>query len=236
MPKYKIAELIVEYAPKYDKLKRLSKPFEYNGGGRADFAMQMTDKYFNMLSRKMNSAVDPGGVEEYAYASIFAAKAVKFHAVLLHSSAIIYGGRAYLFSAASGVGKSTHTRLWIEAFGSDNVRIINDDKPVIRLAQDGARVYGTPFDGGSGIALNESAPLGGIAFVRRGEENSIRPADTGEIVAGLYHGTTYPNCEQGASDMLKNFDDLIACSRFYILTCNTDPSAALLARDAMVRG
>ena len=35
----------------------------------------------------------------------------------LHSSAVELDGRAYLFSGKSGVGKSTHTRLWQQIFG-----------------------------------------------------------------------------------------------------------------------
>ena len=39
---------------------------------------------------------------------------------------------AYVFSADSGTGKSTHTQLWLEHFG-DRAYILNDDKPAIRL-------------------------------------------------------------------------------------------------------
>lgn len=49
-----------------------------------------------------------------------------------HCSALEMDGRAYLFTAPSGTGKSTHVRLWRQVFGA-RVTVINDDKPLVRL-------------------------------------------------------------------------------------------------------
>ena len=65
---------------------------------------------------------------------------------LFHGSAVAVDGAAYLFTARSGTGKSTHTRLWREMLG-DRAVMVNDDKPLIRLTEDGAVVYGTPWNG-----------------------------------------------------------------------------------------
>ena len=43
--------------------------------------------------------------------------------LLLHGSTVAVDGRAYLFAAACGTGKSTHTRLWREVFGTRAVMI-----------------------------------------------------------------------------------------------------------------
>lgn len=43
--------------------------------------------------------------------------------VLFHCSALEFQQKGYLFTGPSGTGKSTHTRLWREYFGSD-VRMI----------------------------------------------------------------------------------------------------------------
>lgn len=45
-------------------------------------------------------------------------------------------GKAYMFSAPSGTGKSTHAKLWRDCFG-DRVTMINDDKPLIKFREDG---------------------------------------------------------------------------------------------------
>ena len=63
--------------------------------------------------------------------------------LLFHGSAIAVDGQAYLFTAKSGTGKSTHTRLWQKQFG-DRAVMVNDDKPLLRLDEQGVTVYGTP--------------------------------------------------------------------------------------------
>ena len=231
--KYKIADLIVEYTAKYDDLKRLSEQFEYNGKKEADIALTVTDKNLeNMLSRSVEGTTI-GGIENLAISSEFNRAAIKYGVMLVHSSALIYDGGAYLFSADSGVGKSTHTKLWLKAFG-EKVHIMNDDKPVIRLYDDHAVAFGTPFDGGSGIALNESYPLKAIIFVERGEENSVRIPDSKEIIQKLYFQTAHMVNRETAEKMLVNMERLLHLTKFYVLTCNMDISAAYVAFDGII--
>ena len=52
--------------------------------------------------------------------------------LLIHGSAIAVDGKGYLFTAKTGTGKSTHTRLWRQVFGSRAV-MINDDKPFLQF-------------------------------------------------------------------------------------------------------
>ncbi len=158
---------------------------------------------------------------------------ISYSGRLVHSSALIYDGGAYLFSADSGVGKSTHTKLWLNAFG-DKVHIMNDDKPVVRLYDDRAVAYGTPFDGGSGIALNESYPLKAIIFVERGEENSVRVPDSKEIIQKLYFQTARMVNRKTAEKMLLNFEKLLTLTKFFVLTCNTDISAVYVAFEGVI--
>ena len=81
-------------------------------------------------------------------------------------------GAAYLFTAPSGTGKSTHTRLWREVFG-DRVWMINDDKPMLRISENLVTAYGTPWNGKHHISRNASAPLKAIVQLNRGKENII---------------------------------------------------------------
>lgn len=231
--KYKIADLIVEYTAKYDDLKRLSDQFIYNGERETDITLSVTDKQLeNMLSRSVEGTTI-SGIENLAMSSEFNRAAIKYGVMLVHSSALIYNNEAYLFSADSGVGKSTHTKLWLKAFG-DKVHIMNDDKPVVRLYDDHAQAYGTPFDGGSGIALNESYPLKAIIFVERGEENSVRIPDNKEIIQKLYFQTARMVDRKTAEKMLLNIEKLLSLTKFYVLTCNMDISAAYTAYNSII--
>lgn len=85
-------------------------------------------------------------------------------------------GQGFIFSAPSGVGKSTHARLWQRLLGEDRVTIINGDKPIVRQRGDGGafEVYGTPWCGKEGLHQNVSAPLRGIALLHRGTPSALR--------------------------------------------------------------
>ena len=231
--KYKIADLIVEYTAKYDDLKLLSEQFVYNGERETDSTLSVNDNQLeNMLSRSAEGTTI-GGIENLAMSSEFNRAAIKYGVMLVHSSALVYDGGAYLFSADSGVGKSTHTKLWLKAFG-DKVHIMNDDKPVVRLYDDHAQAFGTPFDGGSGIAHNENYPLKAIIFVERGEKNSVRISTSREIIQKLYFQTARMVNRETAEKMLLNFEKLLTLSKFYVLTCNMDISAAYVAFDGII--
>ena len=75
-----------------------------------------------------------------------AVRMLQHDTLLMHGSAVAVDGKAYLFIAASGTGKSTHTRLWREQFGARAV-MVNDDKPLVHVKEDGVTVCGTPWDG-----------------------------------------------------------------------------------------
>ena len=95
-----------------------------------------------------------------------------YDTVLFHSSAVAVDGAAYLFAAKSGTGKSTHARLWRELLG-DRAIMINDDKPLLRITDAGATVFGTPWNGKHRLGTNGSAPVRAICVLERGVQNNI---------------------------------------------------------------
>ena len=179
--RYLIADLVTEYTPLSEEFKAFLEPFSYDGDRATDITLRYTREDAESLLKKMVKETTFSQAESFGVSGIFNRSIIRHRAMLVHSSALICGGKAYLFSADSGVGKSTHTRLWLDAFG-DEVHIMNDDKPVLRIYDDRILACGTPFDGGSGIALNETYPLGAIIFIERGEENSVRVPSDKEVI------------------------------------------------------
>ena len=228
-----IADLVTELHPRFENTKTLAAPFLYDGDRPVDIQLKVSDAYLKDLMRRAAEGTTEPLMENFAFSSAFNRAAIPFGIMLIHSSALIYNGGAYLFSADSGVGKSTHTKLWLRAFG-DRVHIMNDDKPVVRLYDDRAVAFGTPFDGGSGIALNESYPLKAVVFVERAEENAVRVPQSKEIIQKLYFQTAHFVGAAAAEKMLDNFDRLLRLTRFYVLSCNMDVSAAYTAFEAIV--
>ncbi|OUN18830.1 hypothetical protein B5G34_17890 [Flavonifractor sp. An82] len=122
--------------------------------------------------------------------------------VLFHCSALAYRQRGYLFAAPSGTGKSTHTRLWREVLG-DAVRMINDDKPLLKVTSEGVTVYGTPFAGKEGLQENSSAPVAGIVLLHQAEANHIRRLSPREAYPMLLNQTYRPKDGAGLMKTLE---------------------------------
>lgn len=97
-------------------------------------------------------------------------------------SAVALDGQAYLFTAPSGTGKSTHTRLWREVFGERAV-MVNDDKPLIQVREDAIYVCGTPWNGKHNLDSNQKVPIKGICLLERGTVNHIETISAADGVS-----------------------------------------------------
>lgn len=120
----------------------------------------------------------------------FYAGLINFEGLMLHASAVELDGKAYLFSGPSGMGKSTHTKLWQQLFG-EKAQIFNDDKPALRREDGRWYAYGTPWCGKDGINQNKRIPLAGICFLKRGQENVIRRLDEKDVIGHVLHQTLH---------------------------------------------
>ena len=152
--------------------------------------------------------------------------------LLMHGSVIAVDGEAFAFTAKSGVGKSTHTRLWREHFGTRAV-MINDDKPLLRIDGNGVYAYGTPWDGKHHLSTNAAAPLKGIAFLSRGETNRIASVDAQEGFVRLLPQCYRPTGAAATQDTLRLLGELAETVPFYQLSCNMEPEAAEVAYRGM---
>lgn len=106
--------------------------------------------------------------------------------LFLHSSYVDIGGKALLFAAPCGTGKSTQAELW-RTFRQ--AEIINGDKSGISVC-DGIYAHGVPFCGTSGICKNRTLPLGAVVFLSQSPENHIRRCSGIEAVQ-LFMSNTY---------------------------------------------
>lgn len=155
-----------------------------------------------------------------------------YDTIVFHGSCVAVDGAAYLFTAKSGTGKSTHTRLWREVFG-DRAVMVNDDKPFLKIGESSVTVYGSPWMGKHGLGCNMSAPLKAICILERGEENSITRIDPGRAVAMLLQQSSRPRNPGTMPKYLELMDRLAKNVVFYRLRCNMDPEAARVAFAAM---
>ena len=153
------------------------------------------------------------------------------HSVLLcHGSTVAVDGRAYLFTAKCGTGKSTHTRLWREVFG-DRAQMVNDDKPFLILTEDSVLACGAPWSGKHGLDCNITVPLAGICILERGAENVIRPIPIEEALPRLLHETHCPDGQEARFQSL--VEQLAVKTSLWRMACTKDPEAARIAHRAM---
>lgn len=99
------------------------------------------------------------------------------HILMIHSASICYKEKAFLFSASSGTGKSTHTNLWNKEY---KVPLINGDLNLIGLLDGKPTVFGTPWCGTSGIYDTKTYPLGGIVFLKQNSKDYVETLDEEE--------------------------------------------------------
>ena len=186
---------------------------------------------------------------------------LSFDTFLMHGSAISVDGMAYLFTAKSGTGKSTHTRLWRQYLG-DRAVMVNDDKPLIRVFKAGdpdthaaisqehasivdepglpesgnrpwAQVCGTPWNGKHHLGSNIIVPLKAICFIEQGRHNRINKVDPLEIYPLLLQQAYRPSDRIKLAKTLHLLDLLCQSVDFYKLSCNMDPEAAVISYEAM---
>lgn len=152
--------------------------------------------------------------------------------LLFHGSVVAVDGQAYLFTARSGTGKSTHTRLWRKVFGSRAV-MVNDDKPLLSITAEGILVYGTPWNGKHHLGENICVPLKAICLLERGEENRIREIASKGAIPMLVQQSSRPRNPRLTGKYLELLDAIARQTTFYRLECNMESSAAHLAYEVM---
>ena len=144
-------------------------------------------------------------------------------AISLHSSLIRYQGKAILFTAPSGTGKSTQADLWAKHRGAD---VFNGDRSMIRKIGGSWTAFGSPFAGTSGLYRNESAPIRAIIVLRKAETNSIRMLGQAEAFRCLYSETIIPRWNDKAHSLIMDLITQITAEiPVVMLSCRPEESS-----------
>lgn len=226
MKRYQIAGLQVDMDAVGRTAERAAA-YEVPAQGPADIQICCTAEEIMALNPHLPH---PDSALYLGTGAIFARELLAYEGTYLHASAVELDGKAYLFSADSGVGKSTHTEKWCRLFGA---AYLNDDKPALRRIDGVWMAYGTPWSGKNDLSTPKGVPLGGIAFLKRGEENSIRRLSTVEAVPPLMHQSMWRLEKEQMEKSLTLLDDLIRKIPIWELSCRNEDAAAFLSRDAM---
>lgn len=235
-----MAGCVVGVKAMFESTKEFCK--DYLCAGTPDFSVEITpeDLVFEQEKSARESELEgrpiPRHSEPYLETTAVQRQVVEGlferDCLLFHGSVVAVDGVGYLFTAKSGTGKSTHTRLWRKLFGGRAV-MVDDDKPILRLTDGGVTVYGTPWNGKHRLGENISVPLKAICILERGTENTIRPAAAQEVLPMLVQQSNRPRRPHMMGKYLELIDGLARNVAFYRLACNMDPEAAQVAYAAM---
>ncbi len=238
---YKIADRNIAISALYGKTERLLKDY-LSPGGPADFAVAAGAEDIEAEQERSASEDAARGrpvrqipdayLETLAVLRQIAERMPFYDTILFHGSCVAVDGQGYLFTAKSGTGKSTHTRLWREYLGERAV-MVNDDKPLIRLTEEGAEVFGTPWDGKHRLSTNISVPLKAVCLLERAEKNSILRIPAAQALPALLQQTYRPVDREAAARSLALIGRLAESVSLWRLSCNMDREAAVTSYEAI---
>lgn len=236
---YRFAGLTIRVTSLYEEVHRLCTEYLVPDH-TVDFAVRTTAADID-FERENSAAKDAAEgiplrrfsdpyLETLAVYRKIAERIPAYDTFLFHGSAVAVDGAAYLFTAKSGTGKSTHTRLWREFLGERAV-MVNDDKPLIRVTDGKSIIYGTPWDGKHHLSRNVAVPLKAICILERAEENHIEQVTRSEVLPMLIQQAYRPSDPISLANTLTLIERLNV--GFYRLSCNMDISAAELSYHTM---
>ncbi len=223
MPNFKIllSDLKVQIEHKYDYMPQFCKDY-ISQFDACDILATATEETIN----KEKELVPAAPVEACEILCIYRAIAEQlpqFDRFVFHGAAIEYDGEAYLFTAPSGTGKTTHINLWRKHLG-DKVNIVNGDKPIIKVGETPV-VYGTPWAGKEGFQRNVSAPLKAVCILKQGAKNNIVRLTTAEALKHLMRQIYLPQDTTSLSKTLQLLGVLLEKTPVYLLECDISKQA-----------
>ena len=158
---------------------------------------------------------------------LFAFRTAPLMTLEMHAAVVVRGdGRGYLFLGHSGTGKSTHARMWLQAF--PDAWLLNDDNPILRVMEDGeVRVYGSPWSGKTPCYKNAYARVGGIIKLSQAPHNQIRKLSLPEAYAYILSSASGLKIERQMTDNMYNtIRDVITQVGCYHMECQPNTEAA----------
>lgn len=227
----KVADIAFSLSTLYGYTEKLLSDY-YCEGVPPEFSINITESDI-LREREVGGEFSDAYLESLAvYRKLCEKITADYNGFLIHCSAIAVDGEAYLFTAPSGTGKSTHASLWREVLGERAV-MINDDKPIVRLIGGEFYAYGTPWDGKHRLSTNGRAKVKAVCKLYRSENNEISEISASEMLPTFLNQTLRPSDEKAMNKYLDLTEKFISSVGQYKLGCNISREAAKLAYETM---
>lgn len=230
--KYRIADRTIGITFGYEYTEKMCRAYEIFTEEEPEICICVNQEEIDRERGSMEEGFSDAYLESLAIYRKLCEAMLSYDTFLVHGSVIEVDGKAYLFTAPSGTGKSTHVRLWKQHFG-EAAHVINDDKPLIQVRTDGIYVCGTPWCGKHGLNTNKKASLHAICILERGLENHITEIEPMEGYPTLFRQTYRPKNRVLMTRTLALLKQLAERVSLYRLQCNISEEAVKVAWEKM---
>ena len=232
MPQFtmSIASVAVEVTALFPATQELCK--DYLSNDPAAFSVSLRQEDIEQEYEILMQRCRPEDAEILALLRKVADRMLNYDTVLFHSVAVAVNGKAYLFTAPSGTGKSTHARLWQGQI--PGAYILNGDKPFLRVKGSLITACGSPWRGKEMYGINECLPLEAICIVERDTVNHIEPISCETALGTLIRQAYRPEDPALLMKSIQLIGRVGQSVRLYQLGCNMDPEAAIVSSTAMI--
>ena len=157
---YEIADLRIRIENRCSFTTEFCKEYFSQIDGTFDLSAKVSKAAF-AEEKHLSPGYSDGYIENICLYREICMQLPRFDRFLLHAAVLSFAGEGYAFLGRSGVGKSTHTGLWLKYL--PETRIINGDKPVIGKKGSCFYAYGTPWNGKEGRGEKGSAKRATVA-------------------------------------------------------------------------
>ena len=230
--KIKIAHKVLEINAFNESTKRYCGNFLTSE--KPDYVLSMSEEDLkNESSNSVNGKVYVNEEISALYRKI-ANLFVDEDIIVFHGSSFMVNNYAFIVTARSGVGKSTHVNLLKELL-HDELTYINDDKPLLEI-KDEVTVFSNPWNGKEKRGNDVNAHLKAIIFLGRSDKpNYHKIINKEEIYIKLISQTYLPKEKSKREKALTLVDKLLKEINFYEINVNQDLESAKMTYEEIIK-
>lgn len=191
----------------------------------------------DQIRQTSGQRLDARAAEKLLLHKLITEELLSFDTLLLHGAAVAVDDVAYLFTAKSGTGKTTHIQNWTENIWG--AYVVNGDKPyiMVREAGEAPLVCGSPWAGKENLQTNDIVPLKAVVLLERAEENHIERISFSQAFPFLLEQVYYPEDSEKMRKSLRLIQRMASALSFWRFQCNNFKDDCLdVAYNALVKG
>ena len=225
MPKFNVrfSDIDIEVNSEYGYTKEFCK--DYLSSGEAEFSVSCTSEQIDREIEISEFTPSRPYAESICLYREIAERLPLYDRFVFHGAVIEYNNKGYIFTAPSGTGKTTHIRLWKKYVGEDRVEVVNGDKPILHVTENGVTAYALPYAGKEGYQNHSKTEVRAICLLKQAKENRIYRLKSSECLSDIMAQIYRPYNTEALIKTLDLLDLLLKDVPVYRLECDISKEA-----------